>query len=98
MTEQVPEWTVADRLLKARRWAGVPQQEMAAYLGVSRQALTRYENGQNVKIGTLRLWALRCGVSFDWLRYGTTESDRITLGAQLKCIAMAAGQRARAAG
>lgn len=71
--EVVPEWTIGDRMLKARTVAGLTQTELADYLGMSRVSLSRYETGHNrPPLTVLRLWALRCGVPLDWLRYGDT--------------------------
>jgi transcriptional regulator with XRE-family HTH domain len=68
----IPEWGLTDRLAKARSVAGLKQQELAEYLGLSRASLSAYENGSVVpRLGILRLWAMRCGVPLDWLRYGT---------------------------
>jgi transcriptional regulator with XRE-family HTH domain len=67
----VPEWTVGDRMIKARTVADLSQEQMGEYLGLSRVTLSRYETGHNrVPLTVLRLWAMRCGVPLDWLRYG----------------------------
>jgi transcriptional regulator with XRE-family HTH domain len=69
--EVVPEWTIGDRMLKSRTVAGLTQTELADYLGMSRVSLSRYETGHNrPPLTVLRLWAMRCGVPLDWLRYG----------------------------
>jgi transcriptional regulator with XRE-family HTH domain len=64
----VPEWDLPDRMRKALRTVGLGSQEMADYLGVNRATVTRWTSG-SITPGTqtLRLWALRCGVSYDWL-------------------------------
>jgi transcriptional regulator with XRE-family HTH domain len=74
MTEQpappqaLPQWDVADRLRKSLRHAGLGTAEMADYLGVSRQSVGNWINGRiDSSLQTLRLWALRCGVSYEWL-------------------------------
>ncbi len=74
MTEQPappqasPEWDVADRMRKALRQARVGPQEMADYLGVSRQSVGNWINGRiEPSVQTLRLWAMRTGVPFEWL-------------------------------
>ena len=63
-----PEWDLADRMRKALRQSGLSVQEMAGYLGVSRTAVSSWINGR-IEPGhqTLLLWALRTGVSFEWL-------------------------------
>ena len=70
----IPSWDQADRLRKALREAGLGVQDMADYLGVSRNTIGRYLSGAApAKIQTLRLWAMRCGVSYEWLRSGVSE-------------------------
>lgn len=67
----MPQWDVADRLRKAMRHAGLGVQDMAGYLGVTRGTVSTWINGRIVpSTQTLRLWALRCGVSYDWLAGG----------------------------
>lgn len=53
---------------KALREAGISVQEMADYLGVARNTVSTWINGRiEPSTQTLRLWALRCGVDYDWL-------------------------------
>jgi|HubBroStandDraft_6_1064221.scaffolds.fasta_scaffold00861_27 transcriptional regulator with XRE-family HTH domain len=67
----VPEWDTADRLRKALRHADLGVQEMASYLDVSRNTVGNWINGRiEPSTQTLRLWALRCGVSYEWLTEG----------------------------
>ena len=67
----VPTWDLADRMRKAMRHAGLSSQEIADYLGVSRTSVSAWINGRvRPSAPTLRVWALRCGVSFEWLRDG----------------------------
>ena len=72
MTEQpdgaVPEFDLADRMRKALRHGRVTVSQMADYLGVSRQSVGNWINAR-VEPGhqTLLLWAMRCGVDYDWL-------------------------------
>lgn len=78
MTEQsdsettgVMEWDIADRMRKALRHSGLSVQDIARYLGVSRNTVSTWINGRiEPSLQTLRLWALRTGVPFEWLRYG----------------------------
>lgn len=83
MTEQpaspqaLPQWDVADRLRKSLRHAGIGPSEMADYLGVSRQSVGNWINGRiEPSLQTLRLWALRCGVDYEWLAGGRDFSRR----------------------
>ncbi len=74
-TATVPEWDAADRLRKALRTSDVSVQEMAAYLGVSRNAVGNWINGRvTPSTQTMRLWAIRCGVPYEWLRDGDSGS------------------------
>lgn len=69
--ELVPEFDLPDRMRKALRAAGMTVQEMADYLGVARNTASNWINGKNPPSKqTQRLWALRTGVSFDWLQTG----------------------------
>ena len=67
----VPQFDLADRLRKALRVADVPVQEIADYLGVSRNTVGSWINGRVVPTKAfVRLWAMRTGVSFEWLATG----------------------------
>ena len=71
-----PRWTLGDRLIKARKHAGLSQAEMADYLGVSRAAISAWENDENEpRASVLRRWALRCEVTLDWLIDINDEGD-----------------------
>lgn len=43
----IPQWTVADRIRKARRTAGLSQQDLAEALGVQVSRLSNWEAGAN---------------------------------------------------
>ena len=67
----MPQWDLADRMRKALRQADTGVSEIADYLGVSRTSVSNWINGRvPPSTQTLRLWAIRCGVSYDWLRDG----------------------------
>jgi transcriptional regulator with XRE-family HTH domain len=71
--EAAPEWDVADRMRKSLRHADIDVQEMADYLGMSRTSVSAWINGRYTpSVRTLRLWALRCGVPYEWLTEGET--------------------------
>jgi transcriptional regulator with XRE-family HTH domain len=64
----VPAWDVADRMRKSLRHANGGVAEMADYLGVSRASVSNWINGRiEPSTQTLRLWAMRTGVSYEWL-------------------------------
>lgn len=65
---RIPEWTLPDRLRKAREDAGFKQAELAAETGIARSSIVNYESGKSVpRRPALAAWAFACGVSFDWL-------------------------------
>lgn len=71
---------MGDRLRKARDYAHLDQDDLAEELGVSRQAVSKWENGAPdkapIKRAFVQVWALRCGVPFDWLWGGDTDIAR----------------------
>jgi transcriptional regulator with XRE-family HTH domain len=75
MSEQVvgavPVWTEGDRLGKALDHAGIRHQEMADYLGLSRNTIGNYIHGRvAIDKRTRMLWAMRTGVPPEWLEHG----------------------------
>lgn len=67
----VPAWDLADRLRKSLRVSGVGVQEMADFLEVSRNTVSAWVNGRTPPSSqSIRLWAARTGVPYDWLKYG----------------------------
>ena len=74
---RVPEWDLADRMRKSLREADIGVTEMAAYLEVGRNTVGTWINGHNrPSTATLRLWALRCGVPYEWLRGADSSTPR----------------------
>ncbi|WP_130866646.1 helix-turn-helix domain-containing protein [Acidipropionibacterium timonense] len=68
---QVPVWTQADRLRKAREFAGLDQTELADAMGVSRASISASERGlSQPRRLTVRAWAMACGVPASWLETG----------------------------
>ena len=62
---------------KALREADLGVGEIADYLGVARTTVSNWINGRiNPSVQTLRLWALRCGVSYEWLCGGQSPHAR----------------------
>lgn len=65
------EFDLADRMRRALRTSDVGVQEMAEYLGVARTSVSNWINGRIVPSKqTLRLWAIKTGVPFEWLETG----------------------------
>lgn len=76
----IPEWTVGDRLAKARQSARVSRDEMAQLLGVHRNTVSNYERGTTApSVAVLRVWAQRCEVPFEWLRSGEVGLDEVAM-------------------
>ena len=67
----VPQWDLPDRMGKSLRTANVGVQEIADYLDVHRNTVSGWLHGRiRPDVRTLRLWALRTGVLYDWLLCG----------------------------
>lgn len=67
----VPEWTLGDRLKKAREHAGLSQAELAGKTGISMSSVSRYEIGKTrPSRPALLAWHLCTGVSLEWLMGG----------------------------
>ena len=65
------DWDLTDRLHKSLRIAGIRPGDMTEVLGVSRNTVGNYLGGRTqIKDGSLRSWAMRCGVPFEWLKTG----------------------------
>lgn len=66
---QVPEWTIADRLRKARELTGLDQTEFADTIGISRKTVSNYERDSDRRHirAFMIAWALGAGVDYDWL-------------------------------
>jgi transcriptional regulator with XRE-family HTH domain len=63
-----PQWTLGDRLRKAREVAGLSQTEMAEAIGIARNSVGRYEAGAYEPSRPVMIaWAFRTGVALDWL-------------------------------
>ena len=64
----VPQWTLGDRMRKARETAGLKQTDMAEDLGIGRSSIINYESGRaQPPRPVLVAWALRCAVPYEWL-------------------------------
>lgn len=64
----VPEWTLGDRMKKAREHAGLSQAELAEKIGISMSSVSRYEIDKTAPGRPVLLsWHLCTGVSLEWL-------------------------------
>ena len=67
-TGRIPDWTVADRLRKARESAGYEQTALARELGVAKNTISNYERGAVApRRSVVMAWAMATGVDLDWL-------------------------------
>ena len=58
----------SEKLIRLRKREGISQEELASYLEVSRQAVSRWEQGTALPdAGNLLKLRQRFGVSLDWL-------------------------------
>lgn len=74
--ERVPTWDLQDRLRKALKDAGVTPTEMARYLDVERRTVFGWLRGERPpRTQSLRLWAIKCGVSYEWLTRGESPQQ-----------------------
>lgn len=67
----VPDFELRHRLRLAREHAGLDQQQLHDRTGLSRATISAAETGRAVPHpSTVRMWALACGVSHEWLATG----------------------------
>ena len=67
----IPEWTLADRLRKAREHVELGKVEFADEIGVARNTVSSAENGRHrpSKL-VVKAWAMRTGVPYEWIMTG----------------------------
>lgn len=69
--ERIPQFTLGDRLRKARTLTGLTVAEFAETIGVSDRTINNAEGDKRaVRQITLNAWALATGVPVDWLETG----------------------------
>jgi transcriptional regulator with XRE-family HTH domain len=69
----VPQWTLADRIRKARDYAGLTRVELALKSGVSLSSIGNYETGKTTPLPLhLRELARATEVDLAWLQNGET--------------------------
>lgn len=72
----VPEFTLGDRLRKARELTGLDQGPFGKELDVSRATISNSERGESKPTRiVMRQWALRTGVPLEWLETGQVPSN-----------------------
>lgn len=72
---RIPEFSVADRLRKARESAGMSQDELAEDIGVSRRSIVRYEGSGTPPKSVVLLYSMRTRVPAEWLMSGNTGGN-----------------------
>lgn len=71
----IPQFELHDRAKKAMAVAGVTTNEMAGYVGIQPETMSRYLSGKSrFPVAVLRLIAVRTGVPFHWLETGEAPS------------------------
>lgn len=79
--ELVPEWSLGDRLRKARTLTGMTVAEFAKHIGVSDGTINSAEGDKRaVRRITLMAWASATNVSLKWLETGEGERTPPTPG------------------
>ena len=84
----IPTWSFGDRMAKARTYANLTQQEIAARIGNARQSAINYERDKTQPLeAILRAWVELTRVDEHWLRTGcecrnprTCRTVRLTVG------------------
>lgn len=72
----VPQWTLGDRLRKARVWAGIDRAAMADDIGMTDRTISNYELDQTrVPKLVVQQYALRTGVPIEWLFTGEAPAE-----------------------
>ena len=72
----IPEWSLSDRLRKAREITGLDQTQFGDELGVSRATVSNAERARTKPTRLLmRAWAFRTGVPLQWLETGKAPTD-----------------------
>ena len=62
------QWTLGDRLAKARRAAGISSQEMAEALEITRNTVGNYEHGRTIPgRAMIMAWAAITNAPIEWL-------------------------------
>lgn len=73
---RIPEFTLGDRLRKARELTGLGVREFAAEIGVSHGTITNAESDRRtVRPITIKAYAMRTGVPVEWLETGIAPTQ-----------------------
>lgn len=67
---RIPQWTVGDRLRKARETSSIGVEEMAGKINRTRNSVSRYERARTVDINVVRSYAALTDTPIEWLLTG----------------------------
>jgi len=75
-TARIPQWTLGDRLRKAREEAGISVAGMAERLGIARNTLSTWEHDKVASVPMLgvKAYADICNVPIWWLAGGDDDA------------------------
>ena len=83
----IPEFTMGDRMRKAREVLGMSQADFAKHIGVGRSTVQSYESSiERPKPIVLRGWALATGVPAEWLLTGVAPQTENSPGQRAKAV------------
>ena len=69
--ERIPQWTLGERLRKARLWANVGLEQLAADIGRTPRTIRNYESdATTAPLLVLKRYALRTKVPVKWITTG----------------------------
>ena len=75
ISHELLRFSQGDRLRKSLQLADISSQEMADYLEVSRNTVSRWINDEREPNRSfIRLWAMRTGVPLEWIETGHVPS------------------------
>ncbi|MDF1705054.1 MAG: helix-turn-helix transcriptional regulator [Aeromicrobium sp.] len=73
-TTVIPTWTLAEKLQKARKTAGISRADMAQRLGKAERTVISWEcSEREPHITLVERWAHLTSVDFDWLSEGVVR-------------------------
>lgn len=80
MDPLVIDFTICDRMKKARQRAGLKQLDLARLLGVELNTCSRWENNPQPTVAVIIAWAYFTGCPVDWLAGKDIEISAPTAG------------------
>jgi transcriptional regulator with XRE-family HTH domain len=70
---RAPEFTLADRMQKARIAAEISQEQMGRMLGCSRRTIVRYESGAHIPRSVVLAYHAATQTDLEWLETGVAS-------------------------